>query len=138
MTVVTGYMPIDDASGALAELPGRLSGDDDAIALTMRGKPTLAVMRWDVFESIVETMEILNDSDMVASLAWGIEDARTGNLVPIEEVVARLELQDCDNDAPSDRSGDDEETKEHQSRPSMPVSDETFKLVMSAPGYLDA
>ena len=94
MTPVTEHIPIDDAGAILTELPGRLSEGDRAIALTMQGKPALAVMSWDAFEGIFETMEILSDLDMLASLARGIEDERTGNLVPIEEVVARLGLQE--------------------------------------------
>ena len=92
MTLVTEHIPIDDAAAILTELRGRLSEGDHAIALTIKGKPALAVMSWEVFEGIFETMEILSDSEMVASLARGMEDERTGNLIPIEEVVARLDL----------------------------------------------
>ena len=96
MTPITEHIPIDDAGAILAELPDRLAEGDRAIALTLRGKPELAVMSWDAFEGIFETMEILSDLDMLASLARGIEDERAGNLVPIEDVVARLGLPEAD------------------------------------------
>ena len=80
----------------LHKISERLSEGDRAIALTIQGKPALAVMSWDVFEGISETIEILGDPEMLASLARGIEDERAGNLVPVEEVVARLGLEEGD------------------------------------------
>ena len=40
-----------------SRLPERLSMDNRTAALTRHGKPILAVMPWDLFESIVEAME---------------------------------------------------------------------------------
>ena len=34
----------------------------------MRTEPVLAVMPWDLFESIVETLEIMGDMDMMDAL----------------------------------------------------------------------
>ena len=50
------------------------------------------MMLWDLFESIVETLEIMGDMDMMAALRRGIEDVQAGNLVPIEQVKADLGL----------------------------------------------
>ena len=47
-------------------------------------------MPWDLFESIVETLEIMGDMDMMDALRRGIEDAQAGNLVPLEKVKAEL------------------------------------------------
>jgi hypothetical protein len=56
----------------------------------MRTEPVLAVMPWDLFESIVETLEIMGDMDMMDALRRGIEDVQAGNLIPIEQVKAEL------------------------------------------------
>ena len=56
----------------------------------MRTEPVLAVMPWDLFESIVETLEIMGDMDMMDALRRGIEDVQAANLVPIEKVKAEL------------------------------------------------
>jgi hypothetical protein len=56
----------------------------------MRTEPVLAVMPWDLFESIVETLEIMGDMDMMDALRRGIEDVQAANLVPIEQVKAEL------------------------------------------------
>ena len=94
MTTYTEYgtenIPIVQARAMLSQLPGRLSAENRAVALTRHGKPVLAVMPWDLFESIMETMEIMGDVDMMAALRQGIEDVREGNLIPLEQVKAEL------------------------------------------------
>jgi prevent-host-death family protein len=94
MTTYTEYgtenIPIVQARAMLSQLPERLSAENRAVALTRHGKPVLAVMPWDLFESIMETMEIMGDADMMAALRQGIEDVREGNLIPLEQVKAEL------------------------------------------------
>ena len=94
MTTYTEYgtenIPIVQARAMLTQLPERLSAENRAVALTRHGKPVLAVMPWDLFESIMETMEIMGDADMMAALRQGIEDVREGNLIPLEQVKAEL------------------------------------------------
>ena len=86
----TEDIPIVKARALLSQLPERLSADNRAVALTRHGKPVLAVMPWELFESIVETMEIMGDPDMMAALRRGVEEVREGNLVPLEQVEAEL------------------------------------------------
>ena len=94
MTTYTEYgtenIPIVQARAMLSQLPERLSAENRAVALTRHGKPVLAVMPWDLFESIMETMEIMGDVDMMAALRESIEDVREGNLIPLEQVKAEL------------------------------------------------
>ena len=94
MTTYTEYgtenIPIVQARAMLSQLPERLIAENRAVALTRHGKPVLAVMPWDLFESIMETMEIMGDADMMDALRQGIEDVREGNLIPLEQVKAEL------------------------------------------------
>ena len=94
MTTYTEYgtenIPIVQARAMLTQLPERLSAENRAVALTRHGKPVLAVMPWDLFESIMETMEIMGDADMMDVLRESIEDVREGNLIPLEQVKAEL------------------------------------------------
>ena len=94
MTTYTEYgtenIPIVQARAMLSQLPERLSAENRAVALTRHGKPVLAVMPWELFESIMETMEIMGDADMMAALRESIEDVREGNLIPLEQVKAEL------------------------------------------------
>ena len=62
--------------------------------MTRRGKPVLAVMPWELFQSIVETMEIMGDAEMMAALRRGIRDVHEGNLVSLDEVKAQLGINE--------------------------------------------
>ncbi len=93
----TEHIPIVEARAILPQLPKRLAEEERAVAITRHGKPVLAVMSWELFESIVETMEVMADDDMMASLQRGIEDVREGNLVPIERVVSALDSTESKN-----------------------------------------
>ena len=94
MTTYTEYgtenIPIVQARAMLSQLPEKLSDENRAVALTRHGKPVLAVMPWELFETIMETMEIMGDADMMAALRESIEDIREGNLIPLEQVKAEL------------------------------------------------
>lgn len=89
----TEHIPMVKARAMLTQLPERLSEENRAVALTRHGKPVLAVMPWDLFESILETMEIMGDPEMMAAFRRGVKDAQEGNLISLEEVEAKLGLE---------------------------------------------
>jgi PHD/YefM family antitoxin component YafN of YafNO toxin-antitoxin module len=62
-----------------------------SLAVTRRGKPVLAVIPWDLYESLIETMEILGDEKMMAALRQGVEDIKAGRTSSMEEMWAELE-----------------------------------------------
>ena len=86
----TENIPIVKARAMLSQLPEQLSAENRAVALTRHGKPVLAVMPWDLFESIMETMEVMGDAETMAALRESIEDIREGDLIPLEQVKAEL------------------------------------------------
>jgi PHD/YefM family antitoxin component YafN of YafNO toxin-antitoxin module len=90
----TERMSIVKARAMLTQLPELLSAENRAVALTRRGKPVLALMPWELFESIVETMEIMGDAEMMETLRRSIRDVQEGNLVSIDEVKAELGIND--------------------------------------------
>ena len=48
------------------------------------------VISWEHFESLVETMEIMEDAEMMEGIREGMKDMREGNLVSHEELGRRL------------------------------------------------
>jgi PHD/YefM family antitoxin component YafN of YafNO toxin-antitoxin module len=50
----------------------------------------LAVMPWEFYESIVETLDVLSDPDMVSTLRDSLEDLKRGRLVGNKEAKTRL------------------------------------------------
>ena len=87
-----GEIPIAEARTKLPKLSRELSEQNQAIAITVRGTPTLALMPWELFEAITETLEIMGDTNMMAALRQGIKEAIEGKNIAWEEAKARLDL----------------------------------------------
>lgn len=77
---------LTDARAILTKLPEQLADGQGAIPLTRHGKPVLAVITWDLFESLVETIEVLSDDELMKKIL------AAGKTRPWEEVKAELDL----------------------------------------------
>ena len=88
---MAGYMlPMREARARLTTLPERLADDDEPLVVTRNGRPVLAIMTWDLRESIQETMEIMGDPTAMAAIRRSLEDIEEGKVVPWEEAAAKL------------------------------------------------
>lgn len=87
-------MPIIEARNKLTTLPEQFEQEPDigAIAVTRRGKPVLAIMPWELYEAIVETLEIMEDEELMAALRQSIKEADEGKILPWETVKAEMGL----------------------------------------------
>jgi antitoxin YefM len=61
-----------------------------AVKITRRGKPVLAVLSWDLYESVVETMEIMSDPEMMAAFRQGVKEMEEGKAIPLEQFKREL------------------------------------------------
>ncbi|MHB9112363.1 MAG: type II toxin-antitoxin system Phd/YefM family antitoxin [Thermoleophilia bacterium] len=86
------YISITEARRELPSLPDRLRDAPGAIAVTKREKPVLAIMPWDLYESIIETLEIMGDVELMDALRQGIKDVEEGRTHTMEEVERELKL----------------------------------------------
>lgn len=80
------------SKSTLPALSKRLSkkGKNKALAITKNGKPVLAVMNWELYESLVETLEILADKKMMEAIRLGVEEDKDGKGIPWEEAKKSL------------------------------------------------
>ncbi len=85
-------IPITEARHELTSLPERFAKEPGAVAVTRRGKPVLAIMPWELYESLVETLEIMGDKDLMASLRKSIKEAEAGKMIPWDQVKKDLGL----------------------------------------------
>ena len=85
-------LPITAARDELTSLPDRLSETHETVTVTRRGKPVLAILPWEEYEALVETLEIMSDEELLASLRQGIKEARQGKLIPWERAKRKLGL----------------------------------------------
>lgn len=66
--------------------------DISAVAVTRHNKPVLAILPWELYESIIETLEILGDEELMEDIRQGIKDALEGKGKPLEVVRQELGL----------------------------------------------
>jgi antitoxin YefM len=85
-------MPITTARHELTSLPERLEKDPGAVTITRRGKPVLAVLPWEMYETLMETLEILGDAELMTALRQSIQEAEAGKGIPWEDAKRTLGL----------------------------------------------
>jgi len=83
---------ITEARKHLLELPDELSGAEEPMVVTKRGKPVLALMPWEFYDSIRETLEIMADDDLLAALKESIRNAGKGRTYSTAELRKELAL----------------------------------------------
>ena len=84
-------LTIMEARRALHELPEHLAkAPGKAMCITRRGRPVLALLPWDIYESIVETLEVLSDPETTYALRASLKDIRKGRLIGHEAARKRL------------------------------------------------
>jgi prevent-host-death family protein len=83
---------ITEARKRLTSLPEDLTASPGVVRVTRKGEPVLAVLSWELYESLLETMEILGNSEMMSALRKGVEDLRAGRVHSIEEIEKELGL----------------------------------------------
>jgi len=62
------------------------------VRITERNRPSAAVLDWEMYESLMETLEILSDPDLMNRIQRGERDIEEGRLVDLDEVKRRLGL----------------------------------------------
>ena len=85
-------MPIAKAREVLSTLSKEWEGRSthEAVRVTRRGEPVLAILPWEFYDSLLETLEILSDKDLIRGIRQGIREASQGKLIPWERVKKDL------------------------------------------------
>ncbi len=87
-------LTITEARSQLLELAELLNRPPatEAVTVTKRGKPVLAVMPHEFYESLVETLEVLGDVTLMQALRRSLKEVRSGKTIPWEKVKQDLRL----------------------------------------------
>ncbi|MHB9096870.1 MAG: type II toxin-antitoxin system Phd/YefM family antitoxin [Syntrophales bacterium] len=85
-------LPMIEARKQLTSLPEQFEreGDADVVAVTRRGKPVLAVMPWEFYEALTETLEVMSDDTLMGNLRQSIGELKAGKTIPWEEAKREL------------------------------------------------
>ncbi len=84
-------IPITTARHELTSLPELLEKDPGAVAITRRGKPVLAVLPWDMYETLLETLEVLSDPELMEALRCSLEEIENGQTIAWEDAKRTLD-----------------------------------------------
>ena len=85
-------LPMTEARHELTLLPEKLSETHETVTVTRRGKPVLAILPWEEYEALVETLEVLSDERLMTTLRRGLKEAREGKLIPWTRAKEHLGL----------------------------------------------
>jgi len=88
-------MNISEVRKKLMQISKQIKQNNEShtIAITRRGQPTLALLPWDLYEALVETLEIISDHKLMASVRKGIHDIEQGKTHKIKDVKKMLDLE---------------------------------------------
>jgi len=84
-------IPITEARNKFMKLPDQ-AAKDQVIAVTRRNKEVMAVMSWEMYEGLLETLEVLSDRELMNNLRKGVEDVKAGRTHSLSKAYERLGL----------------------------------------------
>ena len=84
-------LSITEARNQFMKLPDK-TADNQIIAVTRRNREVMALMSWELYEGLLETLEILAHPDLMRDLKKGMAEIKSGNTYSIEESRRRLGL----------------------------------------------
>lgn len=90
-TYTEAGLSIAEARNRLTQLPEQLD-ERGALTVTRHGKPVLAVMSYDLYDSLMETLEIMSDPEQMAILRQSVREANEGQTVEWQKVKQELGL----------------------------------------------
>lgn len=85
-------LSITEARNRLTSMPESLEKAPGAVAVTRNGKPVLAILPWELYESLEEIVAIMGDPALLKQVRRGIKDIKARRLVPWSKVKRKVGL----------------------------------------------
>ncbi len=82
------YLTLNEAKEQFFSLPEKLTTGPAII--TKEGKPVMITFKIEQFESWLETLAIMADSELMADLKEGIKQVENGETITLEELESEL------------------------------------------------
>jgi prevent-host-death family protein len=82
----TDIVPLSQAKARLSSLVRKIREERGTYGITHRGKPEAVLLSVEEYETLIETVEILSDRELMASVDRGLADEKAGRLYAHEEV----------------------------------------------------
>lgn len=81
---------ISNARSRLTRLPEEVSRKNSVMRITSNRQPVLALLSWELFDAMVETLELLADTELMAMLAKSEDEIQKGKTISWEDAKAEL------------------------------------------------
>ncbi len=85
---MTDTVAFSEAKAHLSELADRVENEHDRILVTRNGRPSFVLISPDDLESLEETLDIVRDPDLMASLAVSRSESQKGKRVRLTDMLA--------------------------------------------------
>ncbi len=79
-------VPFTEARAKLAELLDVLEDKHEHVLITRNGRPSAVMLSADEYESLEETLDILQDNDLMETLRNSEDDVLAGRLTSLEKL----------------------------------------------------
>ena len=83
---------ISEIREEITKLPEHFEIEPEAIAITRHGKPVMAILPWDLYEALIETLEVMGDAELMAAFRQGVQELQEGKGRDWEDVKKDLGL----------------------------------------------
>ena len=94
---------ISEAQNKITQLPEQFAEDPEAVTVTRHGKPVMTILPYETYqriqealetlESLQETLEIIQDEELMAAFRQGVHELAEGKGRPWEDVKKELGLE---------------------------------------------
>jgi antitoxin YefM len=84
---------ISEIREQITRLPEQFEQEPEAVTVTRHGKPVMAILPWELYESIMETLEIMGDAELMAAFRQGVKDMEEGRIKPLDDVLKELDWE---------------------------------------------
>jgi antitoxin YefM len=86
-------LPLAEVRAQLSKLVEEAERTHERVEVTKNGRRAAVILSADDYDSIMETLDILSDSDLVAAIREGMDDLARGEVYSAEEVEAELKAR---------------------------------------------
>ena len=80
-------LPFSEVKAHLSEVADRVEREHDRVLVTRNGRPSFVLVSPDDLASLEETLDILQDDELLESLRTSRRQAAAGDTVPLRDQV---------------------------------------------------
>ncbi|HYT33541.1 MAG TPA: type II toxin-antitoxin system Phd/YefM family antitoxin [Ktedonobacteraceae bacterium] len=88
---------ISEIREQIMRLPERFEEDPEAVTVTRHGKAVMTILPTESYRTLIElvetlqeTLEILQDDELMAAFRRGVKDMEEGRVKPLDDVLREL------------------------------------------------